>query len=71
MRNLWVTETALTHRPQHVVLRRAVATFAIAMGVALLLTGIGLLVLTLRLIGRPVEVREPEPATSTAAPLPG
>ena len=71
VRNLWVTETALTTALNTSYFAERVATFAIAMGIALLLTGIGLLVLTLRLLGRPVGVRAPEPATSTAAPLPG
>jgi hypothetical protein len=70
-RNIWVTETALTTALNTSYFAERVATFAIAMGIALVLTGIGLLVLAVRLLGRPEEVREPGPAATTAAPLPG
>ena len=70
-RNIWVTETALTTALNTSYFAERVATFAIVMGIALLLTGIGLLVLTLRLLGRPEEVEEPGPVVTTAAPLPG
>ena len=49
-RNLWVTETALTTALNTSYFAENVATFAIVMGVALLLTGIGFLVLTLGLV---------------------
>lgn len=48
-RNLWVTETALTTALNTSYFAENVASFAIVMGVALLLAGIGFLVLTLRL----------------------
>jgi len=54
-RNIWVTSTALTTALNTSFFAENVATFAIVMGVALLLTGIGFLVLTLRL---PVEAGE-------------
>jgi hypothetical protein len=46
-RNLWVTETALTTALNTAFFAERVALFSIVMGVALLLTGIGFLVLTL------------------------
>ena len=46
-RNLWVTETALTTALNTSFFAERVAWFSIAMGAALLLTGIGFLVLTL------------------------
>src|ERR671910_1350159 len=46
LRNLWVTETALTTALNTAFLAERVAYFSIVMGVALLLTGIGFLVLT-------------------------
>ncbi|HXF99100.1 MAG TPA: hypothetical protein VNJ46_10870 [Gaiellaceae bacterium] len=46
-RNLWVTETALATALNVAFFAERVAVFAIAMGIALLLTGIGFLVLTL------------------------
>jgi hypothetical protein len=59
LRNLWVTETALTTALNTAFFAERVAFFSIVMGVALLLTGIGFLVLTLGLV--------PQPARATAA----
>ena len=47
LRNLWVTTTALTTALNTAFLAERIALFAIVMGVALLLTGIGFLVLTI------------------------
>jgi hypothetical protein len=47
LRNLWVTETALTTALNTAFFAERVALFSIVMGVALLLTGIGFFVLTL------------------------
>ena len=47
LRNLWVTETALTTALNTTFFAERVAMFSIVMGTALLLTGIGFLVLTL------------------------
>jgi hypothetical protein len=47
LRNLWVTETALTTALNTSYFAERVAMFSIVMGSALLLTGIGFLVLTL------------------------
>jgi hypothetical protein len=46
-RNLWVTATSLTTALNTAYLAEQVALFSIVMGVALLLTGIGFLVLTI------------------------
>ena len=54
-RNIWVTSTALSTALNTSFFAENVANFAIVMGVALLLTGIGFLVLVLKL---PVEVAE-------------
>jgi len=70
-RNIWVTSTALTTALNTAYFAESMATFAIVMGFALLLTGIGFLVLTLRLLRRPgvteqtVE-RRPMPAAKPA-----
>ncbi len=48
-RNIWVTSTALSTALNTSYFAEQVATFAIVMGIALLLTGIGFLVLTLSL----------------------
>src|ERR671911_1581596 len=47
LRNMWVTETALTTALNTAFFAERVAVFSIVMGVALLLTGVGFLVLTL------------------------
>jgi hypothetical protein len=47
LRNMWVTETALTTALNTSYFAERVAYFSIVMGVALLLTGVGFLVLTL------------------------
>ena len=60
-RNVWVTETALSTALNTSFFASSVALFAIIMGIALLLTGIGLLVLTVRWL------REPAAATRAAA----
>jgi len=53
LRNMWVTSTALSTALNTAYFAESVATFAIVMGVAMLLSGIGFLVLTLRVL-RPV-----------------
>ncbi len=63
LRNLWVTETALTTALNVSFFAERVAFFSIAMGVALLLTGIGFLVLTL---GGALQRAEATEAESTA-----
>jgi hypothetical protein len=59
LRQLWITETALTTALNTAYFAESVATFAIVTGVALLLIGIGFLVLTLRVLrprGQPATV---------------
>ena len=50
LRNMWVTSTALTTALNTAYFAESVATFAIVMGFALLLTGVGFLVLTVRVL---------------------
>jgi hypothetical protein len=64
-RNIWVTETALTTALNTAYFAESVATFAIVMGIAMLLSGIGFLILTLRVLREPA--REKEAAKATAA----
>src|SRR5215217_6699623 len=47
LRNMWVTETALTTALNTAFVAERVAVFSIVMGIAMLFTGIGFLVLTL------------------------
>jgi hypothetical protein len=60
LRNLWVTETALTTALNTAYFGESVATFAIAMGAALFLVGIGFLVFIVRLLW-PATRREASP----------
>jgi hypothetical protein len=67
-RNIWVTETALTTALNTAFFAERVAWFSIVMGIALLLTGIGFLVLTLggALGIAPVHRRQPRLETTPA-----
>jgi hypothetical protein len=58
-RNIWVTETALTTALNTSFFAERVALFSIVMGIALLLTGIGFLVLAYLGVLKRREVREP------------
>jgi hypothetical protein len=51
-RNIWVTETALSTALNTSYFAQQVGLFSIVMGIAMLLTGIGFLVLTLGLVRR-------------------
>ena len=66
-RNIWVTETALATALDMGFMSEMLAIFSIIVGIALLLTGIGLVILALAVFGR---WRPVEPAT-TPAPVPG
>ena len=70
LRQIWVTETALTTALNTSYFAESVATFAIVMGAALLLVGIGFLVVIVRLLVP--ETRRREVAiTAPAAPAAG
>ena len=56
LRNMWVTSTALSTALNTAYFAESVATFAIVMGVAMLLSGIGFLILTLKTMGGVVLV---------------
>src|SRR3954452_11369762 len=49
-RNIWINETALSTALNTAYFAESVSTFAIVMGVAMLLSGIGFLILTLRVL---------------------
>ena len=63
LRNLWVTSTALSTALNTAYFAESVATFAIVMGIAMLLTGVGFLVLTTRVL---MPVRAPRAAAVSA-----
>jgi hypothetical protein len=64
-RQIWVTETSLTTALSTAYFAENVALFSIVMGFALLLTGVGFGVVTMRLL-----MREPSAATRTKVPAP-
>jgi hypothetical protein len=63
-RNLWVTATSLTTALSTAYLAEQVALFSVVMGVALLLTGIGFLVLTIGVLRPGGKPAASQPATS-------
>ena len=69
-RNIWVTETALTTALNTAYFAESTATFVIVMGIALFLTGIGFLVLTLRVLRTPSAVKETRRQPSAAVAVP-
>lgn len=64
-RTIWINETALTTALNTSFFAESVSMFSIVMGIALLLSGIGFLVLTVRLLF-PAVGREERTATATA-----
>jgi hypothetical protein len=67
LRNLWVTETALTTALNMSYMAEQLSLFGIVVGVALLLTGIGFLVLAIGGALRKTEVKQPEVAPQRSA----
>jgi hypothetical protein len=70
-RNIWVTQTALSTALNTAYFAESVATFVMAMGFALLLVGVGFLVLTLAALRAPVTVAKGRWAGAAAAPTVG
>jgi hypothetical protein len=69
-RQIWVTETALTTALNTSYFAESVATFAIVMGFALLLSGIGFAIVSLRML-EPAQAREAVPVTAPKAAVAG
>ena len=68
-RNIWVTETALTTALNMSYMAEQLAIFGIVVGVALLLTGIGLVILAFAVFGRePRAAAVPARAVQASAP---
>jgi hypothetical protein len=67
-REIWISSTAFQTALNTAYFAESVATFAIVMGFALLLTGIGLLVLTIRLLGPAPRSARERVGTGAAAP---
>jgi hypothetical protein len=70
-RQIWVTETALTTALNTAYFAENVALFAIVMGIALMLTGIGFLVFLLIALRRPAPAPDTHTTPSLAAPSAG
>jgi len=70
-RQIWVTETALTTALNTAYFAESVALFAIIVGVALMLVGVGFLVFLLIALRRPATVPEGRWSPKTAAPSAG
>jgi hypothetical protein len=66
-RNIWVTETALTTALSTSYMAERLSVFGLVVGVALLLTGVGFLILAYAVFGR---VPEEKTATSLARTVP-
>lgn len=67
-RDIWVTSTALSTALHTSYFAESVSTWAIVMGFAMLLTGVGFLVLTLRLLRQPGQAAEKARHQSTPVP---
>jgi hypothetical protein len=71
LRNMWVTETALTTALNMSFMAEQLSIFGIVVGVALLLTGIGFLVLSIGGALRHVPASSPAVAPKRTAPATG
>jgi hypothetical protein len=70
LRNMWINSTALSTALNTAYFAEQVATFAIVMGIALLLAGLGFAVLTLRVLV-PADKREGSRAQASTAAVAG
>ena len=70
-RDIWVTETALTTALNMSYMAERLAVFGIVVGVALLLTGIGLVIVAFAVFGKRREAQEVAVATAPATPVTG
>jgi hypothetical protein len=69
-RNIWVTETALTTALNASYMAERLSVFGMVVGIALLLTGVGLVILALAVFGREPAV-EAKKLPTTAQPAAG
>ena len=72
-RNIWVTSTALSTALNTAYFAESMASFVIVMGLALLLAGIGFLVLTVRVLRQPGATTQKQthrPPTAPAVAVP-
>lgn len=69
LRNMWVTETALTTALNTAFFAESTATFVAVVGFALLLAGVGFLILTIRLLGTREEKEIAKAKAARAVPV--
>ena len=69
-RNTWVTETALATALNVSYMAQQIALFGLVVGIALLLSGIGFLILAIAVLGGAPAAKEATKLASTAAPAP-
>ena len=71
-RNIWVTETALTTALNVSYMAERLSVFGLVVGIALLLTGLGLVILAFAVFGRePAAAPAVQRAGATAQPVTG
>lgn len=70
-RNIWVTETALTTALNMSYMAERLSVFGLVVGIALLLTGIGLLILAFAVFGRREPVTESARTMTSTTPVAG
>ncbi len=70
-RNIWVTETALTTALNMSYMAERLSVFGLVVGAALLLTGVGLLILAFAVFGRTEPVTESARARPSTTPVTG
>ena len=71
-RNIWVTETALTTALNMSYMAERLSVFGLVVGVALLLTGIGLVIVAYAVFRKPAEATEgARPLAAPATPVTG
>jgi len=70
-RNQWVTETALSTALNTSYMAERLSVFGLVVGIALLLTGIGLVILAFAVFGRTEEVTESARARPSTTPVAG
>jgi uncharacterized membrane protein YidH (DUF202 family) len=70
-RNTWITATALTTALNTAFMAERLAIFSLVVGIALLLTGIGLVILAFAVFGRGEQATKPAPARAPTAIVAG
>jgi hypothetical protein len=68
-RNIWVTETALTTALNMSYMAERLSVFGLVVGIALLLTGFGLVILAFAVFGRRAEASDVALARAPATPV--